>query len=589
MRGEVIYPLSRRSHATRLAIAFVVWSAIWVILSDYLVNALASPSSEWRLQTEKGLVYVGVSSLLLWFSVRAMEKDEAARRALNESRLKRLRESGLIGIAGRAADGTINYVNETLAQMLGYAYDELVGKKKIGELLSSKYAHLQEKAEKELRELGRTHLVEVELLRRDGSLVPIIGGRATLSGGEEEIIYFVDITELRKSEEARKQLLGQLLHSEKINALGQLAGGIAHDFNNELGVIIGYASLIEATSAGDDTLRGASQILKAAERSRRLIRQLLAFSRKQIMHKEVVDLNHTIREMQPMLRCLLNKNVELRADLSEDEACIEIDRSHFEQVIVNLVVNARDAMPNGGVTTISVGHSNISDAEEDSDRKLGEFVTLKVSDTGIGMEDSIKSRIFEPFFTTKENSGGTGLGLATVYGIVKQSDADISVTSKSGSGSTFTITFPKAKGKTVRAPENSREATEQLSGTILLVEDLKDLREVMTDILSRRGFRVLAASDGVDAVKIASETQSSIDLIVADITMPRMSGPETVKKIREFRPEIKVIYLSGYKESVIPEAGDTLISKPITPEALTLAIRDRLMPQTPGEHKGFAA
>src|SRR5439155_10702226 len=231
MRGEVIYPLSHRSAATRLAVAFVVWSATWVILSDYLVNALAPPSGFWRLQTEKGLIYVGVSSLLLWFSVRAMEKDEAARRALNESRLECLKESGLIGVAGRTADGTINYVNETLAQMLGYTYEELIGKK-IGGLLSPKYAHIRERAEKELREFGRTQLVEVELLRKDGSLVPIIGGRATLSGADEEIIYFVDITKLRNSEEARKQLQEQLLHSEKINALGQLAGGIAHDFNN---------------------------------------------------------------------------------------------------------------------------------------------------------------------------------------------------------------------------------------------------------------------------------------------------------------------------------------------------------------------
>src|SRR5262249_5441952 len=301
MRGEVVFSLSHRSAATRLALAFVAWSAIWVVFSDYLVNVLAPPLNFWRLQTEKGLVYVAVSGLLIWFSIRAMEHDEVARRALNEFRLKCLRESGLIGVAGRTADGTINYVNETLAQMLGYSYHELIGQK-ISGLVSPKYAHIQEQSENELREFGRTSLVEVELLRKDGSVIPIVGGRAAQAGKDgEETIYFVDITRLRHSEEARKQLQEQLWHSEKINALGQLAGGIAHDFNNELAVIIGYASLLETPSSADDTQRGASQILKAAERSRKLIRQLLAFSRKQIVHTEVIDLNHTIRELQSML------------------------------------------------------------------------------------------------------------------------------------------------------------------------------------------------------------------------------------------------------------------------------------------------
>ena len=238
---------------------------------------------------------------------------------------------------------------------------------------------------------------------------------------------------------------------------------------------------------------------------------------------------------------------------------------------------------------ISVGHFTAAGDENDRQSKPQQFVTLKVSDTGIGIDDSVKSRIFEPFFTTKERSGGTGLGLSTVYGIVKQSNADIAVTSKPGFGSTFTITFPKSTAKAVRPQENSVQTPDSLSGTILLVEDLEDLREVMAGILSRRGLRVLAASDGTDAVKIACETEASIDLIITDITMPRMSGPEAVRRIRELRPGIKVIYLSGYTDSVMPEDGDAVISKPITPEALALAIRDSLMTQTPGERKRFAA
>src|SRR5262249_39523008 len=206
MRGEVVFSLSHRSAATRLALAFVAWSAIWVVFSDYLVNVLAPPLNFWRLQTEKGLVYVAVSGLLIWFSIRAMEHDEVARRALNEFRLKCLRESGLIGVAGRTAGGTIIYVNEKAGQMLGYRYYVRIGQK-ISRLVSHKYAHIQEQAENELRDFGRTSLVEVELLRKDGSLVPIVGGRAALAGTDgEEIIYFVDVTKLRQSEEARKQL-----------------------------------------------------------------------------------------------------------------------------------------------------------------------------------------------------------------------------------------------------------------------------------------------------------------------------------------------------------------------------------------------
>ena len=595
MRAEFTYPLSHRSAATRLAVAFVGWSAIWVIASDYIANAFVPQVSFWRIQTEKGLVYVVVSGLLLWLSVHAMERDEARRRALNESKLKRLKESGLIGVAGRSAEGKIVYTNETLAQMLGYSYHELIGME-MSKLVPSIYDHLREKVQKQLQQFGRTSLFEVELLRKDGFRVPILGGRAILADENgEEIIYFIDITELKRSEEERRQLQEDLQHADKINALGRLAGGVAHDFNNELSIIIGYASLLHARLSGDEASSvNTSQILKAAERARALIRQLLAFSRKQTVRKEVVDLNQVMAEMHSMLRPLLNESVELRVLLSREDECVEIDRSQFQQIMMNLVVNARDAMPDGGVLTIAVGASSMNGNLTDREINSREFVALRIMDTGTGIDESIRLRIFEPFFTTKERTGGTGLGLAMVYGIVKQNNGDITVTSKPGQGTSFTLKFPRAERSSASPPQTVRAEPGSLRATVLLVEDLMDLREMLAQILSRKGLRVLVASDGVNAIKIASETQGTIDLIITDVMMPRMRGPDAVRKIRESRPAVKAIYLSGYTESLVPEGNDVLIPKPVAPEALLNAIEKCLFartgpPENVPSHSNFAA
>lgn len=576
MRSEIIYPLSHRSAATRLAVGFVCFSALWVVGSDYLLNAFALPHSLGRLQTEKGLIYVVVSGLLIWLSVRAMERDEANRRALNESRLRRLKESGLLGVADRRPDGQITYVNETLAQMLGYSYHELIGMQ-MTKLLPSTYDHLQAEANQQLDEFGRTSLLELELLRKDGSRVPILGGRARLDTHGEEIVYFIDITQLKRSEEQRSQLQQQLLHSEKINAIGRFAGGIAHDFNNELAVIVGYGSLLYARVSGDEmSCSNVSQILKAAERSRDFIRQLLAFSRKQELRQEVVDLNETIAEMGSMLRPLLNEDIEFRVLASGKEECAAIDKSQFQQIMINLVMNARDAMPNGGVLTIAVGESVGNSGQEKVERSR-ESVVVRITDTGTGIEDSIQSKIFEPFFTTKEQSGGTGLGLAMVYGIVKQNNGDIEVVSKAGEGASFILKFPRVKKPAPSKNESALAAPTRLRGTVLLAEDRGDLREMLAEILVRNGLHVLVAFDGENAVKIARETEETIDLVISDVMMPRMNGPDAVRRIRVSRPTVKVIYLSGYTELVVPEENDILIAKPVTPQALIEAINNCLV------------
>jgi PAS domain S-box-containing protein len=591
MRTELSYPLSPRASATRLAVGFVLWSAIWVIGSDYLVDVFVPKLGFWLLQAGKGLIYVAVSVLIMWLSVLAIEKDEAGRRIRNESKLQRLRESGLIGVASRTASGRFDYVNETMAQMLGYEYHDLVGMES-GKLVPAAYQDLKEKTEIQLREFGRSQLFEAELIRKDRSLVPVLGGRAKVAGTTgEEINYFVDITDLRRSEQERKRLQEQLLQSEKINAVGQLAGGIAHDFNNELAIIIGYASLLEERLAEDEVARAQTDhILKSAERARKLIRQLLMFSRKQPSQTEVIDLNRTIAEMESMLRPLLSENIDLRIYLSDEKLYIEIEPSQFQQILLNLVVNARDAMPFGGVLTITLGHSEIRSGEKGGSRQ---FVNLEVSDTGTGIDEAIKSRIFDPFFTTKEQSGGCGLGLAVVHGIVQQCDGEIHLTSQPGRGSSFLLKFPRAVPGVQREAQPSVQTAARLSGTVLLAEDLDDLREMLTQILSQKGLHVLAASDGINAVKVANETKGTIDLIVTDVLMPRMNGPDAVRRIRESRPSVKVVYLSGYTESVVPEGSDLLLAKPIAPEVLVQAVQNCLVGTTPqgksAQMKDFAA
>jgi len=579
MHHEFIFPLSYRSAATRLAFAFVLWSAIWVITSDYFLHFLfGSRLDFWRLETGKGLIYVAVSGILLWFSVRAMERDEAARRTANESKLRSLKESGLIGVSSWGSGGNIVYVNETLAQMLGYAEPEIVGTNG-KKYVPAEYDEAYRRAELELRLCGRTAIHELQLIRKDGARVPVLAGRALVEGSDGDGIgYFLDISEIKNSEAHRKLLEAELLHSERLNALGQLAGGIAHDFNNQLAVIIGYAALLEAKLGSDDSSRhNLEQVFRAADRARSVIRQLLAFSRKQVLQPKVLDLNSVLAETRPMLRRLLPENIELVLKPNPEPQLVEMDEGQFEQVLLNLVVNARDAMPAGGVLTLRLSTS--VNEREPGELVLGALghVMLEVSDTGLGMEDSVKKRIFEPFFTTKQHRGGTGLGLATAYGIIKQSGGNLSVESAIGKGATFKIELPRLQ-KAPAEPEvcaAAKAAFAPLVGTVLLVEDLEELRDATAQILAHNGLQVLQAKDGIEALELAAR-YTRIDLILSDIGLPRLGGLEAVSMIRESHPNVKVIFLSGYADEDIGNGYDLLLAKPVSAEVLIASIRDLL-------------
>jgi PAS domain S-box-containing protein len=391
----------------------------------------------------------------------------------------------------------------------------------------------------------------------------------------------VDITEQKL---ARDALQEQLRQAQKMEAVGRLAGGVAHDFNNLLSVIMGYTSLSIERTRSDDPLRvQLVEVMAAAERARDLTRQLLAFSRQQVLEPRVVNLNEVIGQVERMLERLIGEDVEFLAVKSPDLGSVRVDPSQIEQVLMNLVVNARDAMPKGGKLTIETANVFLDEtyAADHPTVSAGEHVMLAVSDTGHGMDRSTQERIFEPFFTTKEVGRGTGLGLSTVFGVVRQSGGHIWVYSEPGQGAVFKVYFPcvpaESGGESLRPRPLPRSGTE----TILVVEDEEQVRGVVLAMLARGGYRVLEAATPEQALAFARESGQTIDLLLTDVVMPRMSGPEVVKVIRQIRPKLKAICMSGYTDETvfrhgILESGVAFLQKPITPDSLRRKIRSVL-------------
>jgi two-component system, cell cycle sensor histidine kinase and response regulator CckA len=385
-----------------------------------------------------------------------------------------------------------------------------------------------------------------------------------------------DVTEKRAFE-------SQLRQGQKMEAIGQLSGGVAHDFNNLLGVIIGHTDLMEGRTSQDSPLRNSmNEIKKASQSAASLTRQLLAFSRQQVLAPRVLDLNAVILNVEKMLRRLIGEHVELKTALDPALGHIKADQGQIEQVIINLAVNARDAMPQGG--TIRIETSNVNGngipADQHSTQPTGPCVLLKVTDTGSGMSAETQAHIFEPFFTTKELGKGTGLGLATVYGIVKQSDGYIWVDSEVGKGSTFWIYLPVCE-ETAQAEKATAGKTESLPGkeTVLLVEDEEGLRELTRTLLAESGYKVLEAERPERALEIAREYRGPIHLLLTDVVMPGMNGPALARKLVQTRREMKVLFVSGYANFSQPEMLDSeavLLPKPFTQASLLKKLREVL-------------
>jgi signal transduction histidine kinase/ActR/RegA family two-component response regulator len=425
--------------------------------------------------------------------------------------------------------------------------------------------------------------------RKDGCLVDVslsispIRDENNLVVGASKIAR--DMTERRKEEAALRRSEEQLRQAQKMEAIGSLAGGIAHDFNNILSVILSYASLVMDELQLDDAVRSdLDQISKAAGRAADLTRQLLAFSRQQMLQPRVLDPNQIVAGIEEMLGRTVGEDVLLSVLPAEAVGKIYADAGQIEQVVMNLIVNARHAMPRGGSLTIETSNV-VLDAEDAAERHgvvAGRYVMLAVSDTGVGMDPATMDRIFEPFFTTKEEGEGTGLGLSTVHGIVQQSGGHVRVYSEPGKGTTFEVYLPRTDGELDR--ETSRPcAARSYRGTetVLLVEDEDHLRVVVGSILRKQGYHVLDAQNGGEAFLIAEQFGAMIHLLLTDVVMPRMSGRELAERLAPTRPEMSVLYVSGYTKDAtvhrgILDANTSFLAKPLTPEALLKKVRETL-------------
>ena len=485
------------------------------------------------------------------------------------------------------SNGKRVYNSPSYQRILGYALDEL------GATSSFDQVHPDDRqivvdAAAEARRTGVGRRVEYRMRHKDGSWVYLESTASPVMNAKGEVENLVivnrDISERRRLEE-------QLRQSQKMDAIGRLSGGVAHDFNNLLGVIIGYAEILQERILESDSMRApVDQIIKAGNRASSLTKQLLAFSRQQVLEPKILLLNAVVSDTEKMLRRLIGEDIELLTSLDPALGKIRADQGQIEQVIMNLAVNARDAMPEGGRLVIETSNFEIDDKFT---RRYaypvlpGSYVLLTVSDNGIGMDTATQQRIFEPFFTTKEKGKGTGLGLSTVYGVVKQSGGYIDVVSTRGKGTTFNIYLPRAGQNAVETKTIGPDRPEELRGTetILLAEDEDTLRALTRHLLELYGYRVLEACDGNQALRLSEQTADQIHVLLTDVVMPGINGRILADQLKQKRPDVKVVFMSGYTgqrvgEKDILEPGSLFLQKPFTREGLARKIREALQVST---------
>ena len=508
------------------------------------------------------------------------ERKRAAEALLrSETSFRSVVEDAPYGIFKANLTGKLLMVNPALVKMLGYAsQDELLGVN----LASGIYRHAAEHQKINELFLREQHFkdVEVEWKRKDGAFITVrcSGWPVTDESGTDMEVFAEDVTE-------RRVLERQLRMAQKMEAVGRLSGGIAHDFNNLLGVIIGYIQVIKRSMVpGQTSYEYAEEIEKAGQRAVALTRQLLAFSRQQVLEPVILNLNTLVSEMEKMLPRLIGEDIQLNLSLDQAIGQVKADSGQIEQVVMNLAVNSRDAMPDGGTLTIHTANAELDAAftREHPGSVAGQYVMLAVTDTGMGMDPETQAQIFEPFFTTKGRDQGTGLGLATVYGVVKQSSGYIAVVSELGKGASFRIYLPRID-KPAAAKSENLQAPLAVGGseTILLVEDAEALRKLAQMFLRDNGYRVLTAADGSEAQQVAAQNPGPIHLLLTDVVMPGINGRVLAERLAPRHPAMKVLYMSGYTDSFIAghgvlEAGIHLLHKPFTEQALLSKVRELL-------------
>ncbi len=480
------------------------------------------------------------------------------------------------GMLLHSAQGMITDANNKACELLGYSKAELVGK--YPDLFDASYS--SEIAAPLAPRLDAEEMIHFESQhqRKDGSTYPVdVWIKGFWVGSERMAIsQFRDLSDRMRLEEQFRQ-------AQKMEAVGRLAGGMAHDFNNLLTVIGGYCELMLAESHIFNPHRSyVVEVMKANQRATALTQQLLGFSRRKLLQPQVVDINKRLIELSNLLERLLGCDISLTFALEAKQANAMVDPGHFEHAIVNLVVNARDAMPNGGVIQIATSNTRqpltVMQFENIASQR-GPSLEISVADNGTGMEESVRSRVFEPFFTTKEQGKGTGLGLAMVYGFVQQSNGEIAVESKLGSGSTFRILLPTVLDQPSCSNDSPVRLAPQGTETVLLVEDEKSVRELTELTLRRHGYRVLVASDGLDGLAVAGQFDGKIDLLISDLVMPHMNGWQLAESLLKTRPDMRLLFISGYldRNSVLqtdslPEFG--YCQKPFTPQGLIAKIQE---------------
>jgi two-component system cell cycle sensor histidine kinase/response regulator CckA len=564
-------------------------AVLWVVLEHGVVGVLMPTAvynhpdawaHPWKWAAIHGAFVVGASAA----SIAAWRLNETVRH-----RYHLILDSAGDGIYGLDRAGRITFANSAAARMLNRRPVEMVGRpeERVLQLIDAGDDATPGRAA--LRAAEACTGAGAALRRVDGVTLDIdfvstpVRERGELVGA---VVAFQDVTERRQAERALRESEERLRQSQKMDAIGQLAGGIAHDFNNLMTVVTGFSELmLNGLVPGTPSRRHVEQIAKAGARASALTGQLLAFSRQQVLEPELLDLNETVEHTHEMLGRMIGEDVERVTALAPALPPIRADRGQIGQVILNLVVNARDAMPRGGTLTVETRHEELAAPLADRDGAIpaGGYAVLEVSDTGIGMDDATRARIFEPFFTTKERGKGTGLGLATVYGIVAQSGGHIRVESAPGRGTTFRIYLPLARAIEEPFVGGSALAEDVVPvghETILLVEDEEEVRLLVEEVLQASGYTVLAAAGAQSALRLANEYPGDVDMLLTDVVMPGQSGPELAQHLSLTRPDAVVLYMSGYTDhpAVHRAAASTshaFLRKPFTPSALARAVRQR--------------
>jgi two-component system cell cycle sensor histidine kinase/response regulator CckA len=546
---------------------------------------LADHSFPWRDGNGR---LVGAVGTLVDVSGRK-QAEEALRRS--EEYFRSLIENASDPIVVMDAAGTVLYESPALEKVLGWPPQDRQGRNGLELLPEEDRPGLIQKFQRLVREPGGTELLETRARHRDGSWRSIEALAKSRTDEDGKVTIVLNVRDLT----VRKDLEAQLNQAQKMEAIGRLAGGVAHDFNNLTTAILGYSELMLRRLGAEDPLRRhVAEVTRAAERAAALTRQLLAFSRKQLLQPRVLDLAEVLEHSRGLLERLIGEDVELVTRAEAGVGRVRADPVQLDQVILNLAVNARDAMPRGGRLVLEASNSDLDEdyAHGHVTVRPGRYVMLAVSDTGHGMDKETQERIFEPFFTTKEKGKGTGLGLSTVYGIVQQSGGYVWVYSEVGRGTTFKIYLPRVEEEADRAEAPAAEPAvthAAASETLLLVEDEASVRELLRELLESAGYSVLEASRPAEALELARSREGPIHLLITDVVMPDMTGPELAQRVVQVRPGLRMLFLSGYTEGVIADKGlladgAHFLQKPFTTDALEVKVRDVLNGPAPPVH-----